>query len=63
MAVTSHPREGAREHFWQVLRLSPCPCGPRDLVRLRRTQWLRWLFPRRRLYQCPHCASIVFYGR
>jgi hypothetical protein len=49
--------------LWRALRFSPCACGPRDLVRLRRNKWLRWLLPRRRLYRCPHCGSIVFYGR
>lgn len=48
---------------WRTLRLSPCDCGPRDLVRLRRPEWLRWLFPTRRLYRCPHCGTTVFYGR
>lgn len=48
---------------WRTIRLSPCECGPRDLVRLRRPEWLRWLVPSRRLYRCPHCHATVFYGR
>jgi hypothetical protein len=47
----------------RTLRLSPCDCGPRDLVRLRRPEWLRRLVPSRRLYRCPHCGATVFYGR
>lgn len=49
--------------LWRALRLSPCQCGPRDLVRLRRPEWLRWLVPSRRLYRCPHCGTTVLYGR
>ena len=49
--------------LWRALRLSPCACGPRDLVRLRRPEWLRRLVPSRRLYRCPHCGTTVFYGR
>lgn len=62
--LPSHADEATTRRFsLRALRLSPCACGPRDLVRLRRPGWLRWLVPSRRLYQCPHCGTTVFYGR
>ena len=57
MAMTGDTRPTARRHLWQLLRFSPCACGPRDLVRQRRPAWMRWLFPRKRLYHCPHCGA------
>lgn len=59
----SRAEDALQPTLWRNLRLSPCECGPRDLVRLRRPEWLRWLVPSRRLYRCPHCGSTVFYGR
>jgi hypothetical protein len=63
MATTGHTRHPAPPHLWQMFRFSPCDCGPRDFVRLRRPAWARMLFPRKRMYQCPHCGSTVLYGR
>lgn len=59
----AHLANAPRPPLWRALRFDPCDCGPRDLVRLRRPEWLRRLVPSRRLYRCPHCGSTVFYGR
>jgi hypothetical protein len=61
--MTDNARHGARRHAWRLFRFTPCACGVRDLVRLRRPAWMRWLFPRKRLYRCPHCGAAMFYGR
>jgi hypothetical protein len=61
--MTGTPRHLAPLRVWQKFRFTPCACGTGDLVRLRRALWMRWLFPRKRLYQCPHCGIAVFYGR
>ena len=45
-----------------AFHLAPC-CGANDLIRLHRPPLLRWLFPMRQLYRCPHCGSKVFYKR
>ena len=68
MSVTGFPppdrSELVRERrpSWPAFRLAPC-CGANDLIRLHRPPLVRWLFPMKQLYLCPHCGSRVFYKR
>lgn len=43
----------------RALKFTSCGCAEPVLTRLRRPAWMRWLFPRRRLYVCHVCGQSV----
>lgn len=45
-----------------MVKLTPCGCGARNLVRIDRSFWMR-LVPTRRYYFCPVCRSNQFLSR
>lgn len=42
------------------MRLNACECRAEHYRRVRRSKWMRALFPARRLYHCLGCNEILF---
>ncbi|RYF18115.1 MAG: hypothetical protein EOO30_04760 [Comamonadaceae bacterium] len=42
------------------MRLNACECRSEHYSRVRRSMWMRALFPARRLYHCLGCNEILF---
>lgn len=42
------------------MRLTACECRAEHYGRVRRSLWMRVLFPARRLYHCLGCDKILF---
>lgn len=42
------------------MKLSACACRAEHYRRVRRSMWMRALFPARRLYHCLGCNEVLF---